>query len=251
MVIKPTGATSIKYLQYYLDHNTKLANGYWTRMTNYPLAAVKTPSFLHANGGMAGTLSDLAHWVHKFHKGDIVTDDTLQMSYKKRQTANGNQIWAISLAVFDHKEEKIISHAGGTNGVNTMSLYLPNRDIVVVTGTNVPQDAEHLAMSIVDCLIGEICRSFKAIKIPQDTLDTIVGTYVYEDGKKEKLSINSGELFMQFENQRPLWVQYAGSDTYFIRRSRHWFTINENKDGKMLFSFHEKGDPVANIAIKE
>ncbi len=157
----------------------------------------------------------------------------------------------MGLFIFNAMGEEVLSHGGGANGINTYSLYLPSKNIVVVTGTNVPQDAADFAFSIVGCLTGTNCQSFRDVEIPKDIQNAVLGTYAFDNGKKEKLFLSSGSLFMQYENQRPLKVLYAGDNTYFIKRRRHWFTISESRDGQTLLSFHERGSPSADIAIKE
>ncbi len=72
-IIKPTGLSSIHYLQNHIDQGAQLATGYWEKLNAYPPAPVKSPTLLHANGAMAGTLSDLAYWTHQFHNAEIIT----------------------------------------------------------------------------------------------------------------------------------------------------------------------------------
>lgn len=249
--VKPSGLASINYLQHHIDGHNQLAIGHWERLLAYPPAATKTASLLHANGALAGTIRDLALWTHAFHQGQFITSQSLETALEKRTLPNGNLGWGMGLFRFKYREMEAISHAGGANGINTYSLYLPHHDLIVATGTNVPQDAQDIAFGIIDCLTMGPCRAFQEIPLPALETQPLLGTYIYDDGTKEKLFISSNALFMQYEQQRPQRILFAGDNTFFVKRRRHWFTITTRDDGTTVLSFHERGSPTAKEAVKD
>ena len=249
--VEPNQWPSINYLQTHIEADSKLATGYWEKMLSYPPAPEKSPGLLHANGSLAGTLRDLANWTYAFQRGKIISPKSLQTALEKRPTSDGKPGWGMGLFRFNYRDREVISHAGGANGINTYSLYLPHLDIVVAVATNVPQDASDLTFGIVDCLIGHICRTFKAQPTDIQKLQPILGTYRYSDGTKERLFLEDGALFMQYEQQRPLRLLSAGDNRFFVKRRRHWLAISKLDDGKLALAFHERGAAEANIAVKE
>jgi len=250
-VTKPLGLSSIQYLQNHIDARTKLAVGYWEEGVKYPQAPVKTASLLHANGAMAGTIRDLAFWVHGFHQGEVISRQSLEIAQEKRQFANGKSGWGMGLFSFKYRSEEIVVHDGGASGVNVYTMYLPSTDTVVVAATNVPIDARDLSIGIADRLLGAPYKTFHALPFELDAMQQIIGTYELPSGKSERLFLKDDALFFQLEKRRPMRVLSAGDGKYFIKRRQHWFHFEQDGSGTTSLHFYERGKDKPSIAVKE
>jgi len=251
-VVAPLELPSIKYLQHHMTGDSKLIIGYHQNLLDFPLAPVKTASLLHANGSLAGTLTDLTLWVKAFHDAEIISRQSVDTALKKRTLPDGKPGWAMGLFRFEFAGSEVIVHDGGANGVNAYTLYIPATNTLVVTGSNVPADARNLAFDITKLLLGFPSKTFVETPVNTDSITPLLGTYKYSNDKTHSLFLHEGALFLRYGKGRPVQAIAANEDnTFFFKRKADWFQIKQTSDGTQEFHWHRTGREKADIAVKK
>ncbi len=241
---------SIQYLGDYLNSNNLPAVGYYEEHDGYPIAHMKSPGILHANGGLAGTTKDLALWVYAFHNSDILSPAMLTIAHEKQALPNGNIGWAAGMFRFNYKGVDVVGHDGSVSGTNAYTLYIPKNDRVIVTASNTPHDARHLAFKVLSHFLKKPIKNFKHHVFDSEQLQANFGAYKYNNGNFDHFFMKDESLFIKRGDQTPDRLLYAGNDIYFFKRRNHWFQIITDTAGKKTMAFHRFGNAKAIEANK-
>src|SRR6185436_798652 len=130
----------------------------------------------HGAGGLYSTTEDLLRWTQGLFGGRLLSAASLE-----KMTTPDKGAYAFGLSVTNVGGRKTISHGGGIEGFNTQLNYYPDGKVTVAVLANVNGNAPtQLAGQLGQIANGnevKLSSERKAIELPRDKLDRLVGAY--------------------------------------------------------------------------
>ena len=182
-------------------------------------------------GSLYSTTEDLLRWEQGLMGGKVLSPASLQ----KMATPFKNN-YALGVGVNTVNGHKVISHAGGIEGFDTLLAYYPEDKLTVVVLANLNGQAPtQIATKLAAVVHGEnviLPSERKEITVSPAVLASYVGTYELAPTFHLVMTLEGGQLMTQATGQ-PKFPLFAESDTKFFLKV---------VDAEVEFFKNEKGE---------
>jgi len=200
----PIGLTST----YYDKPNEIIKNrakGYTNIEGEYSNTGFISMSLVYSAGAILSNVNDLFRWHQALFKGDLLKKETLLKVIKPFQLNDGTMShYGYGFFIRGENDELSIGHGGAIDGFRAMEIYYPPKDIFIVLLCNSEQDNfMDLFNNISNLVTGRsMTPKYKDLKIPDEILDSYVGSYTFFADKKQFIKIykRDGRLYADLSN---------------------------------------------------
>ncbi len=238
-IIKPAGLSHTYYIGSGQTSNN-MASGY-SRFDSkkWESAELQNPTILYAAGGLMSNADDLVKWHQVLMQGKLVSPSLLKKAHTPYRLSEGTTSeYGYGWYIRDLDGEPTIEHGGSTDGYQTDEIYLPNRDMYVVTLFNgFEQDMDWVVLS------NDIARLACGkpvdlnVKLDKNLLKQYTGTYIFNAEHQLIITCKGNRLFVESPNPKDrLWrVQlHAKSSTrFYIKEARLEFEFSKDETGAL------------------
>ena len=206
----------------------KRATGY---LPGNKIAPYLDMSLPHAAGSLYSTVDDFVKWDQALYAGKLVGKDSWT-----RMTTPGKGDYGFGLVIKPIAGHAAMSHGGGINGFNTLSIRFPEDRVAVAVFSNVNgQAADTLGMSLARLYFGEDVKpreKYSEIKLSEAELDAVTGTYEIAPTFSLKVTREGAQLMVQATNQPKLPVSPYAANKFFLKVVDAQLEFMRNADGK-------------------
>lgn len=189
-------------------------------------------SIPHAAGALYSTTLDLWKWDQALTAARLLTP----ASYKRYFTP-GLGDYAYGWSVKQQDGVTVISHGGGINGFATMIERVPEKQLLVVTLSNVlPSQAGKLAADLRKLALGQEVETPKPnveVKLPSEVLRQYVGEYELNPNFIVAFTLEDGMLYTQATGQPKFPVFAKSETTFFLKVVEAELTFQKDPSGKI------------------
>lgn len=212
-----TGQPFGKYLQLHILGPAKLTHTFYIpgnpvihNMTpgysrfdskNWENAELEDTSILYSAGGLAATAGDVWKWHKALQQGKLLGKPMLARAYTPAKLENGElSSYGYGWYIKNIDGLKTIEHSGSTDGYQTNEIWIPEKDLFVVTlfnGFESDMDWQTATNEIARAILG---LQRKDLKLDSDSLKRFTGTYTFSTEHQLVISFRNDTLFVEATN---------------------------------------------------
>lgn len=238
---------------YYIPYNPSIKNmtaGYSRFDQNaWENAELQDPSILYSVGGLAATADDVWKWHQALSKGKLVRKTTLDKAYTPFKLEDGtNSDYGFGWFIKNIDGMATVEHSGSTDGYQTNELWIPGKDVFIVTLFNgFEQDMDWLVVTndIARLATGHTLR--KELQLNRDSLQRFTGTYVFNEEHQMVVRLKNDTLLVRAANPNdhlPEVPLHAESDfVFYINEAPLKFEFQWDEEHKTykLVTYNTRG----------
>jgi len=177
-IFKPAGMTN----SYYGDNSKVIpnrANSYMAEDGIYKNGDYRSMTIPFAAGALLSTVEDMFKWHQALYSNRLLGKDLLTKSvtaYELNEGTNGDFGYGWFVNYVQVKGSPTLAHSGGISGFNSLIMYLPNEDVLVVVLSNF-QDAkvQEITTNLATLTIGK--KLTNDVHIDNSVLEAYKGKY--------------------------------------------------------------------------
>lgn len=177
-IFKPSGMSN----SYYGDNSKVIpnrANSYSSENGIYKNGDYRSMTVPYAAGALLSTVEDMYKWHQALYNNKLLGKDLLTKSvaaYELKDGTKGNFGYGWFVNFVQLEGSPTLAHSGGISGFNSLIMYLPKEDVMVVVLSNF-QDAkvQEITTNVATLTIGK--KLTKDIHVDNSVLDKYKGKY--------------------------------------------------------------------------
>ncbi|MGN6292570.1 MAG: serine hydrolase domain-containing protein [Chitinophagaceae bacterium] len=170
---------------------------------NWENAELEDTSILYSAGGLAATTEDVWKWHKTLQQGTLLSKPMLTRAYTPAKLENGKlSPYGYGWYIKNIDGLKTIEHSGSTDGYQTDEIWVPEKDLFIVTlfnGFEADMDWQSVTNEIARTAL-ELQR--KDLKLDSDSLNRFVGTYTFSTEHQLVISFTNDTLFVEATNPK-------------------------------------------------
>lgn len=207
-------------------------------------AELQNVTIMYAAGGLAANINDVWQWHEALLKNKLVSKSSLERAWTAFPVTDGAPQYGYGWFIKNINGLKTVEHSGSTDGYQTDEVYIPEKDLFVATlfnGFETDMDWQVLTNDIVRLVLDNGVK--KAIKLPDDSLQRLVGTYQYNPEHRMVVSFKGHRLYIEATNPKDrlpkVELLEQGIDAFYIKEAALQFTFvtGHEKDVIKLFTY--------------
>ena len=202
--------------------------GYGKGVNGLENAAYISMTRPYAAGSLASTVDDLAKWDAALYTNDLIDQTTLKRAWTPFILNSGadNQ-YGYGWSICAYQGHTCIEHGGGIHGFNTFAIRIPERRVYVAALMNAmppPVSPMLLGFKLAALAIDKPYPEPVAISLKEELLKQFVGRYEVSRAVVFTIivTLQSGQLFVQFSEGEPTQEIVALSPTAFFLKESLW-----------------------------
>jgi len=215
------------------------AAGYTPTEKGFQNASLIDMSWPHAAGSLLSTVGDLAIWNQALVTGKVVSTESYQKMITPFKLNDGSESpYGFGLSTYRINKYDAIGHAGGIPGFSTNAVYLPEKDlyIAVLSNNDSQNPAVPTLLMAAEYLDVELPQ-FSPIKVSEEKLKKMMGTYKVDDNSARVLSMEDGKVFTQRDGGHKWEVIPMSDNSFYYDGSLTYFVIEE-ESGNLVMNFY-------------
>jgi CubicO group peptidase (beta-lactamase class C family) len=238
---------------YYIDTLTNIPNitsGY-SKLDGkqWENAKLQNPTHLYAAGALMSNANDLFLWHQALESGKLIENSFLAKAYTAFKLADGSKSeYGYGWFIRNLDGNGTIEHSGSIDGYQSDEIYLPNKDIFVVTlfnGFELNMNWIELSNDIARIAIGNTLRQDNTLS--DESVKEYTGTYFFNSAHQLLITFENRHLFVEAFNPQdrlPRVQLYAKkSNMFYIKEANleFEFAINSETHLLQLTTYNDKG----------
>lgn len=182
-------------------------------------------SFLtfHIVGAILSTVNDLLLWNRAIRNNKLISEESKMKAFTNYQLIDGKSTnYGYGWAIDKINGIPSIEHNGGTFGFRNNSIYLSKDDVFVVVLTNrTYSNPDYISTKMAAIAINKPYKEVDKSNLNIDHLflNTIVGTYEFDDGSIRIISQENNELYSQKPNRAKLKIYSGEKNRFYFQNS--------------------------------
>jgi D-alanyl-D-alanine-carboxypeptidase/D-alanyl-D-alanine-endopeptidase len=194
-------------------------------------------------GAMRSTANDLLRYM-KANMGIDQSPLAAAMKLAQAPLSDANKTNRIGLAWMTSRTG-IVWHNGGTGGYRSFLGFTADRQHGIVILSNTAVDLDDLGFATLNPRV-PLSPAYKAIVLPNASLDEYVGTYKVTDKFLLKIFRMNDGLFVQATGQGPIPIFPSAPNEFFAKAVRASASFTRDPDGAVNgLVLHQNGDHAA------
>lgn len=222
--------------------------------TQYILPDRVDRSWIHAAGGIASTLDDMARWQQALKDGKLLQSKNYAQMTTPYQLNSGEKIkYGFGFDIYPISGKASVSHQGMVPGYASWAVYFPDENVYGVSLSN--DDSVHPGPALLH-LLGVVLKLLPpTIDAPISPLYTkqFVGQYQLGNGDIRTISLLDGQLMSQFnqDEKRRLQIRKDNAVSFFCSSDYFQLVNQEGKSGLQQISLYFGPGPIAYKILSE
>lgn len=193
---------------------------------------VATSNTVGGAGGLISNTYDMLTWYEALAAGKVVKKETLEQAWKPYILADGTSSkfgfgWGAGGTV---QGSPIIEHGGLAAGYSTESFYMPKEQVFVAVFLNQRSYADPTAQELAAMFIGKP-YPMDSMKLTDEELRAIVGTYDIGGGNKRNVTLSNGRL--TYEGTPKLRIIHYDNDKFYLYNTLLTGTVRRDEQGRI------------------
>lgn len=234
-IFKPTGMMN----SYYGDNSRVIPNradSYGTEEGIYRNGDYRSMTVPYAAGALLSTVEDIFKWHQALYSNKLLGKDLLTKSVTAYELKNGTKGdfgygWFVNYVQV--KGSPTLAHSGGISGFNSLVMYLPNEDVLVVVLSNF-QDAkvQEITTNVATLTIGKELAN--EIHVDNTVLNTYKGKYEMSSKTSRIALIREleGRLIIEVVNEWKAELSATTETIFNVKNVKPTATLEFVKDDK-------------------
>jgi CubicO group peptidase (beta-lactamase class C family) len=189
-------------------------------------------AFTSGAGSLYSTVQDLFKWTRALLNHRLIDEELTRRMFTPEK-----KIYGYGWFIRQHKDRKLIEHAGAINGFGTQVQIFPDQQVVVIGLYNYESTFQRqVDRALAAIALGE---AVDPVYFPRGTglspgeFKKVHGTFkLSHDGSTFTLFEKEGALTARFSEDRTLPCVPQSKDTFFIKKLNFLFKVLPGKNGK-------------------
>ncbi len=113
------------------------------------------PSVAWTAGAISSNSTDVAEWIYKLYRGDLLKEETMDEMFELQYDFMG-----LGVGKFSYDGGDGYGHGGGIPGYGSMALYFPDKDVSFVVLTAVDSENRNIPIDAVTAQVADLIFNF-------------------------------------------------------------------------------------------
>lgn len=190
-----------------------------------------------AAGGLVSTADDLLRWMRALATDRAVGQKGFaQMIAAPDGLPADSERYGLGMYLWTVRGRPMVGHTGQINGFASILAYLPEQDITIVALANDDSfDARTIGRRLAAIAMGDPYPDVVAVTPAAEALQSLSGTYRYDEKILQTLSVRDGKLYSQRQGRHAIQLQMdASGRLYFVPDEISYFVPIRSADGNVL-----------------
>jgi len=228
------------------------ASGYSKHDNEYENAGPVNMMWPHAAGSLLSTVEDMDTWFTALRNGSLIS----KASYKKmtapfvlndKKTSN----YGYGLSRIQINKFKAVGHGGGIHGFTTNAFYVPEENLYIAVLSNSESGiARNISLLLAAKALGVDIPKFETVQLDDSKIEAMMGTYWVNDDSKRTLIFDEGKVYSQRGDGHKWLIKPMSKNSFYFEDGLSYFTIDENKQGKLVMNFYRNLSTSPEIAVQ-
>lgn len=218
----------------------QLAKGYTRIDGKLEDARLQEISAIYAAGGLLSNAEDLLKWHKALLSGKLISRKTLKQAMTPFRLRNGERSeYGYGWFVADIDGVQTIEHSGATDGYQADLVYIPEKDIRLITLFNCYETSRNWIMFTNDLARVALGKPLEGhLHLSKEVLQQYAGIYRHDDQWKMIFTMKGDALYVRCPKAGiPDVKLYAQKENYFyIKEAPLKFELTKLPDGGMLLT---------------
>jgi len=228
------------------------ASGYSKHDNEYENAGPVNMMWPHAAGSLLSTVDDMDTWFTALRNGSLIS----KASYKKmiapfvlNDKTNSN--YGYGLSRMQINKYQAVGHGGGIHGFATNAFYVPEEGLYVAVLSNIASGtARNISLLLAAKALGVDIPKFETVQVDDSKIEAMMGTYWHNDDSKRTLMFEKGKVYSQRGDGHKWLVQPMSKNSFYFEDGLSYFTIDNNKQGKLVMNFYRDLSTSPEVAVQ-
>jgi CubicO group peptidase (beta-lactamase class C family) len=228
------------------------ASGYSKSDNGFENAGPVNMMWPHAAGSLLSTVGDLNIWFKGLRNGTLISKESYQ-AMTSPFVLNDKSIsdYGYGLGIYKLNKYEAIGHSGGIHGFVTNAFYLPTEDLyVAVLNNNDSGNPRSIALLLAAKVLNIDIPEFKTVKVGDDKIKAMMGTYWINDKSKRVLSFENDHVYAQRDDGRKWQIKTMSDNSFFYQGDLSYFSIEKNVQNQQVMHFYHGLSTEPTKAIK-
>lgn len=214
------------------------ATGYSPSENGFRNATYLSMTLPYAAGSIMSTVDDMLLWHKAIHNNSLITGKTRTLAFTTTVLNNGAaENYGYGWQMNEINGVTSIEHGGGIFGYVTHGVYVPSKNVYVITLTNrdgsSPQDA---TVKMAALAIGKPYATEDVnVSLSKVELNKWVGNYEFEHGVLRTISLENGQLFSQREGSSKMKIFADSANKFHFEGGLSTYSFKEENDIKTAY----------------
>lgn len=228
------------------DRRSQLATGYSRLNGKMEDAALQEITSLYSAGGLLSTAMDLLRWHQALFDGKLISKEMLKKATSPFTLKNGRlSEYGYGWFISNLDSMTTIEHSGSTDGYQSDFIYIPEKDLRIITLFNCYKPDREWVMATNDIARLAMGKPLQEnIQLPEKVLRQYTGTYKHNEEWQMIFTMKGSDLYVRCPKAGLPDVRlYALKENYFYTKETPIkFELLEQADGSMLLiTYNDSG----------
>lgn len=228
------------------DRRSQLATGYSRFNGKTENAALQEITSIYAAGGLLSNAMDLLHWHQALFDGKLISKEMLKKATSPFTLKNGRlSEYGYGWFISGLDSMTTIEHSGSTDGYQADLIYIPEKDIRIITLFNCYKADREWVMATNDIARLAMDKPLQEdIQLPEKVLRQYAGTYRHNEEWQMIFTMKGSDLYVRCPKAGLPDVRlYALRENYFYTKETpiRFELLKQANGGMLLVTYNDSG----------
>lgn len=208
----------------------------------------------YAAGSIMSTVGDLFKWKQSLRDHTLVSQESLILAVTDHPLNNGdNTDYGYGWGLNDVNGSATFEHSGGIFGYNSNGIYIPEKDVYIAILAN----SDFIGTGAISTKMAAMAignpypDAGDKIEVDAGFLNSLVGTYKYEDGAIRSILIEEGKIYSQRQGSEKIALHPIDKNLYVFDERISQLELIPESDGGMKARFINRKTKTEGLRISK